>query len=375
MVVTTRSRAFPATVLPRSTGVTGAARRCTRPQPATVEVGGEVLHVFERILKHKKGSAQNLLFLVRWQGHPPSEDTWEPASSFGNCQTALDHYVREHVGSGAATSRTACRRSGLSVTAAPPAPQRRTQLPRAAPRVGAQERAQTPCEDPVPLRLVLAEMAQLRVSVQAQELEMAALREELARMQLSQQEPVVPDAEHCDPPLPTSDAHKLVVSGLAGSARDCSQLTAAFTVFCRSTLRMHHSVPPFKVVSTFGARQGAPGGAVLRFSSAEDVRRVMAAKAKFLDASCPISIDRNRPRAEREARRVARALHTGPPSRRASMLAALGSYPRAARTAPPPTPFRLNPNAAAFVPSLRLPVAATAPASTATTTAAADTPA
>ena len=243
------------------------------------------------------------------------------------------------------------------------------------PRVGAQERAQTPCEDPVPLRLVLAEMAQLRVSVQAQELEMAALREELARMQLSQQEPVVPDAEHCDPPLPTSDAHKLVVSGLAGSARDCSQLTAAFTVFCRSTLRMHHSVPPFKVVSTFGARQGAPGGAVLRFSSAEDVRRVMAAKAKFLDASCPISIDRNRPRAEREARRVARALHTGPPSRRASMLAALGSYPRAARTAPPPTPFRLNPNAAAFVPSLRLPVVATAPASTATTTAAADTPA
>lgn len=328
-----------------------------------------MLHVLEMIIDHK-GSAQTRRFLVRWQGHPPSMDTWEPASSFVHFPAVLDRYVRQHLGSRASASD---RRSGLSVTAPALAPPRRTLLSRAAPRVGTQARTQTPGEDSGPLQSVMAEVAHLRTSLQAQELELAALREEMATMQLSQREPVAPVSDHHAPPLPASDSCKLVVSGLAGSVRGCTQITAAFTAFCRGPLRMP-SPPSFKVVSTFDARQGAAGGAVLRFQSTADVRRIMEAKTTYLDARCAISIDRNRPRAEREARQTARALHLGPPSRRASTLTAPGSYPRATRTPPSLSCSRLNPHAPAFVPSLRRLVTAVAPASPVATMAPADTP-
>ena len=65
-----------------------------QPPPLQIELEGEVLDVFERILDHRpKGPARrNTEYLVKWEGYGHEHNTWEPVSSFDHCTAQIDGY-------------------------------------------------------------------------------------------------------------------------------------------------------------------------------------------------------------------------------------------------------------------------------------------
>jgi hypothetical protein len=68
-------------------------RNPTRDQLKVID--GTVLvddiYTAEKILGHK-GPANKRFFLVKWQGYPASENTWEPEENLLTCQGLLDNY-------------------------------------------------------------------------------------------------------------------------------------------------------------------------------------------------------------------------------------------------------------------------------------------
>jgi DNA (cytosine-5)-methyltransferase 1 len=65
------------------------------------ELEGENVFKVEKILDHKDkkrpGKAKNKhkrMFLIRWEGYSPSDDTWEPEENLLDCKEALEEYWR-----------------------------------------------------------------------------------------------------------------------------------------------------------------------------------------------------------------------------------------------------------------------------------------
>ena len=65
------------------------------------ELEGENVFIVEKILDHKDkkrpGKAKNKhkrMFLIRWAGYTPSDDTWEPEENLLECKEALAEYWR-----------------------------------------------------------------------------------------------------------------------------------------------------------------------------------------------------------------------------------------------------------------------------------------
>ena len=67
--------------------------RAPQGQPAQL-VEGEEEWVVEKILA-ERGSGRDKQYLVRWEGYPPAEDTWEPKANLDNAKEALEAYERE----------------------------------------------------------------------------------------------------------------------------------------------------------------------------------------------------------------------------------------------------------------------------------------
>jgi hypothetical protein len=71
--------------------------RITASQPEQ-ELDGEDYFKVERILDHqdrkKPGHSRvtRRYFLIRWDGYPPSEDSWEPEENLRECEDALNEY-------------------------------------------------------------------------------------------------------------------------------------------------------------------------------------------------------------------------------------------------------------------------------------------
>ena len=62
-----------------------------QPPPPTIEVEGETLWQFEKILDHrKKGRKQE--YLVKWLNYGHEYNSWEPQSSFEHCVAELTNY-------------------------------------------------------------------------------------------------------------------------------------------------------------------------------------------------------------------------------------------------------------------------------------------
>jgi hypothetical protein len=63
----------------------------TQPPPPTIEIEGETLWLFERILDHRKKGRKNE-YLVKWEGYGHENNSWEPESSFDNCRVEITKY-------------------------------------------------------------------------------------------------------------------------------------------------------------------------------------------------------------------------------------------------------------------------------------------
>ena len=72
-------------------------RRVSENQPDD-EIEGENYFKVERILDHQdrkkpgRSRAIRRYFLIRWEGYPPSEDSWEPEDNLRECEDALQEY-------------------------------------------------------------------------------------------------------------------------------------------------------------------------------------------------------------------------------------------------------------------------------------------
>ena len=63
-----------------------------RPPPDIDEEGHPIYEVEQIMDKRQKG--RGFQYLVKWQGYPHSENTWEPASGLNNAQDAINTYNR-----------------------------------------------------------------------------------------------------------------------------------------------------------------------------------------------------------------------------------------------------------------------------------------
>ena len=64
-----------------------------RPLPELVE--GEESYIIDMILRHRK-RAQNYQYLIKWQGYPISEATWENEEAFNSDSDMLATYKHRH---------------------------------------------------------------------------------------------------------------------------------------------------------------------------------------------------------------------------------------------------------------------------------------
>ncbi len=67
-----------------------------KPPPPIVDDDGNVSYIVERILQHRKiyrGAKRkpSYMYLVKWEGYPLWECTWEPESSFDNNVVLADY--------------------------------------------------------------------------------------------------------------------------------------------------------------------------------------------------------------------------------------------------------------------------------------------
>ncbi len=78
----------------------GDPSRQPAPNPQE-EIEGENFFKVEKVLDHQNrkrpGKAKKRtkrFFLIRWEGYPPSEDSWEPEENLHECEDALAEYWR-----------------------------------------------------------------------------------------------------------------------------------------------------------------------------------------------------------------------------------------------------------------------------------------
>jgi transposase InsO family protein len=64
----------------------------TRPPPDLVD--NEEEYEVDFIVRHKRNNKGQLLFLIRWKGYGPHEDSWEPATNLKSAKETLDEYKR-----------------------------------------------------------------------------------------------------------------------------------------------------------------------------------------------------------------------------------------------------------------------------------------
>jgi hypothetical protein len=66
----------------------------TRPPPDLVD--NEEEYEVDHIVRHKKNRQGRFLFLIRWKGYGPDEDSWEPASNLKHAREILNAYKMSH---------------------------------------------------------------------------------------------------------------------------------------------------------------------------------------------------------------------------------------------------------------------------------------
>ena len=66
-----------------------------KPPPPPVIIGGELEFEVEKVLdsRRRKGRPE---FLIRWKGHPPEGDTWEPRSNLRNAKESLSDFHKRY---------------------------------------------------------------------------------------------------------------------------------------------------------------------------------------------------------------------------------------------------------------------------------------
>jgi hypothetical protein len=67
----------------------------TPPPPVPELVQGEEEYEVEAIVTHKYDRGK-IRYLVKWEGYPSSENTWEPESHLKRSKELLDVYKRWH---------------------------------------------------------------------------------------------------------------------------------------------------------------------------------------------------------------------------------------------------------------------------------------
>jgi hypothetical protein len=125
------------------------------------------------------------------------------------------------------------------------------------------------------------------------------------------------------------------VGGLAVGSQSRPAFAVKLSAFCRDVLLMQ-TAPLFSVVKVFAAHAGLHS-AIVRFPSTAELQKVMEAKAASLTESSTVSIDYNRPRAERADRAAQRAAQ-----RQNQLVQSAAGISN---------PFVLNVHAAVFVPA------------------------
>jgi hypothetical protein len=83
---------FHVSRLKRYVPPTAEQRGFSRPGPIA---GYRDFYVVDHIVKHKKTS-RGILYLIRWNGYSPADDTWEPEANLTNLGEILDAYKKEH---------------------------------------------------------------------------------------------------------------------------------------------------------------------------------------------------------------------------------------------------------------------------------------
>ena len=58
-------------------------------------VNGEEVYQVETILKHRR-RGQGYQYLIKWEGYPITEASWEPESAFSDDGDLLDKYKQRH---------------------------------------------------------------------------------------------------------------------------------------------------------------------------------------------------------------------------------------------------------------------------------------
>lgn len=61
-----------------------------------VIVGGETFYEVEKILGKKFNKKGKPIYLVKWKGYGPSENTWEPLENLETVQDLVDEYEKTH---------------------------------------------------------------------------------------------------------------------------------------------------------------------------------------------------------------------------------------------------------------------------------------
>ena len=64
------------------------------PAPPEI-IKGEEVYQIKTILKHRK-RGQGYQYLIKWEGYPISEASWEPESLFSEDRDLLDLYKEQH---------------------------------------------------------------------------------------------------------------------------------------------------------------------------------------------------------------------------------------------------------------------------------------
>ena len=65
------------------------------PEPPPELLEGEEVYEIETILNHQK-RGRGYQYLIKWQGYPISDASWEPETSFSDDGDTLEHYKLRH---------------------------------------------------------------------------------------------------------------------------------------------------------------------------------------------------------------------------------------------------------------------------------------
>ena len=66
----------------------------TQPPPDLID--NEEEYEVDHIVRHKRNNRGQWLFLIRWKGYGPEDDSWEPASNLKHSKESLEEYKRLH---------------------------------------------------------------------------------------------------------------------------------------------------------------------------------------------------------------------------------------------------------------------------------------